>query len=595
MTNDPGADADSDEQVALAAGLRLGLVLAGLAGCRRRRPARRWARSDRCGRRPRSPAAAGSKALGRCGFRHRPERSGRRPPRSGTGSRGRRRGARRARPRRRCRRAPGRWAPRSRAAASGRPAARTAQRRFRGCRPRGWRRGSVAGNASATSPSMLTRTRLGWSMDSATPARWAALGGRGQRLDRARTADRGRRGVGDLLQRAAANPLRHHQAAGTGAGDVEHAGDAGPFEAAQLSVRARISCTCSSGRVRVGVDERQRHLPVQRGVEGLPELQPGRTAVEHQQPVASAGDAGAGDEVDVVLAVGRSPSPARGGRRRRRARGWDRRRSRRSAAAARWAARRCRPARPVARPVGSRRRPDAGSSVVASAAGPAGGCPRVGRSPPVLSPSLLRQRPPEARTGAADARVLDELLCSGYVTGRTRQVAGRALQLRSPLRRRGSGDADAGPRPSAASASGTLAASITAAMIGSMISAEHEQPQQRTGAAAVVGQRLADPAAGRRRGRPARPAATRRWSPGWCGRRRGRAAGRRGGSRRPAQQQVARAMAPARKPRPLASAEVAGDQFRVVGQVRRQPARRRSSRAVITTMIRIGVHGCSRA
>ena len=34
--------------------------------------------------------------------------------------------------------------------------------------------GKVAGNANATSPSTLTRTRLGWSIDSATPARCAA-------------------------------------------------------------------------------------------------------------------------------------------------------------------------------------------------------------------------------------------------------------------------------------------------------------------------------------------------------------------------------------------------------------------------------------
>ncbi len=34
--------------------------------------------------------------------------------------------------------------------------------------------GIVAGKASTTSPSMLTRTRLGWSIDSATPAWWAA-------------------------------------------------------------------------------------------------------------------------------------------------------------------------------------------------------------------------------------------------------------------------------------------------------------------------------------------------------------------------------------------------------------------------------------
>ena len=48
----------------------------------------------------------------------------------------------------------------------------------------------------------------------------------------------------------------------------------------------------------VGIDERQSHLAIQRGVEGLPELQGGRTAVEHQQAVTAAGDAGAGDQVE---------------------------------------------------------------------------------------------------------------------------------------------------------------------------------------------------------------------------------------------------------------------------------------------------------
>jgi two-component system OmpR family response regulator len=37
-----------------------------------------------------------------------------------------------------------------------------------------------------------------------------------------------------------------------------------------------------SGKPALRVDERQRHLPIQRDVEGLPELQPGRSAVEHQ-------------------------------------------------------------------------------------------------------------------------------------------------------------------------------------------------------------------------------------------------------------------------------------------------------------------------
>ena len=46
----------------------------------------------------------------------------------------------------------------------------------------------------------------------------------------------------------------------------------------------------------VGIDERQRDLPVQCRVEGLPELETGRAAVEHQQPVAAVGDAGAGDQ-----------------------------------------------------------------------------------------------------------------------------------------------------------------------------------------------------------------------------------------------------------------------------------------------------------
>ena len=58
---------------------------------------------------------------------------------------------------------------------------------------------------------------------------------------------------------------------------------------------------CSSGSVAVRVDEGQRHLAVQRGVERLPELQVRRTAVEDQQPIAAAGDDGAGYQMDVLV------------------------------------------------------------------------------------------------------------------------------------------------------------------------------------------------------------------------------------------------------------------------------------------------------
>ena len=94
------------------------------------------------------------------------------------------------------------------------------------------------------------------------------------------------------------------------------------------SVRARISLHLLVGQRRVGIDERQRHLAIQRGVERLPELQGGRPAVEDQQPVAAAGDAGAGDQVDVFVG-GREPrSPVRAARRRAADRGAGRRRSR---------------------------------------------------------------------------------------------------------------------------------------------------------------------------------------------------------------------------------------------------------------------------
>ena len=144
---------------------------------------------------------------------------------------------------------------------------------------------------------MLTRTRLGWSIDSATPGVVGALGRGGQGLHRARSADRRRRGLGHFLQRAAADPFRDHQAAGAGVDDVEDTGDAEFVEAAQSHGASQDFADLLVGQPPVRIDERQRHLPIQRGVQRLPELQVRRPAVEHQQPVATAGDAGAGDQV----------------------------------------------------------------------------------------------------------------------------------------------------------------------------------------------------------------------------------------------------------------------------------------------------------
>ncbi len=164
--------------------------------------------------------------------------------------------------------------------------------------------GSVAGNASATSPSMLTRTRLGWSIDSATPERWAASAAAASDwIARAPPI-----GDGDVSatsgQRAAADPLRNHQPAGAGAGHVEHPRDAGHIKAAELQRARQDLLHLLVGQRRVRVDEGQRDLPVQRGVERLPELQVGRAAVEDQQPVAAAADGGARNEVDVLVGGG---------------------------------------------------------------------------------------------------------------------------------------------------------------------------------------------------------------------------------------------------------------------------------------------------
>ena len=62
-------------------------------------------------------------------------------------------------------------------------------------------------------------------------------------------------------------------------------------------VRARISRTLLVGKCCVRIDESQCHLPIQRGVQCLPELGVRRPAMEDQQPVATAGDAGPGDQL----------------------------------------------------------------------------------------------------------------------------------------------------------------------------------------------------------------------------------------------------------------------------------------------------------
>ena len=148
--------------------------------------------------------------------------------------------------------------------------------------------GSVAGNASATSPSMLTRTRLGWSIDSATPERWAASAAAASDwMARAPPI-----GDGDVSATSASEPPRIHSETTRPPEPVLATSStrATPGMSMRLSfsVRDRISCTCSIGQRRVGVDEGQRHLAVQRGVQRLPELQVRRAAVEDQQPVAAA-------------------------------------------------------------------------------------------------------------------------------------------------------------------------------------------------------------------------------------------------------------------------------------------------------------------
>ena len=95
--------------------------------------------------------------------------------------------------------------------------------------------------------------------------------------------------------------------------DVEHPGDTGLVDPAEPQGAGQDLLQDIVGQGPVGVDEGQRHLPVQRGVQRLPELQRGCAAVEDQQPIAAAGDTGAGNQVDIVWVRDDSPPRSRGG------------------------------------------------------------------------------------------------------------------------------------------------------------------------------------------------------------------------------------------------------------------------------------------
>ena len=152
---------------------------------------------------------------------------------------------------------------------------------------------------------MLTRTRPGWSIDSATPERCAASAAAASDwMARAPPmAD------GAVSATSASEPPRIHS-------DTTRPPDpvcatsrtrATPGTSMRLSriVRDRISASSSSGSTASGsmnVSATWRSRAVSMACQNC---RCGRAAVEHQQAVAAAGDRGAGDQVDVVVAGGR--------------------------------------------------------------------------------------------------------------------------------------------------------------------------------------------------------------------------------------------------------------------------------------------------
>ena len=178
-----------------------------------------------------------------------------------------------------------------------------------------------------------------------------------------------------------------------------------------------------------------------------------RAAVEHQQPVAAAGDAGAGDQVDVVL----------GGAEWHRSRGASKASgSRVGSPASRWRTVADRRRRAVRRDVGLEvvgGRPRELRGRVLSTAGR----PRGRRSPPVLSPSrtgnvcrVPRRADPRTYRGPRRGRIPLLRVRDGLAAG-----AGRRPTCRRCGYRVGRAAADAPDGRAAARASGTAAATAS--------------------------------------------------------------------------------------------------------------------------------------
>ena len=294
---------------------------------------------------------------------------------------------------------------------------------------------------------MLTRTRLGWSIDRATPARWAASAAAASDCI-ARTAPTG---DGAVSATSCSEPPRIHSATTRPPEPVWTTSStrAIPGLSIRLSrkVRDRMSCRTSSGRAPSGIDEGQRHLPVQRGVQRLPELQGRRAAVEDQQPVAAAGDTGAGNQVDVVgrRLSGRARGVRRTGSARRRVVGATGRRS---------------DGRTGAAPTGSG---SGGMSGWKSSATGRGGASAPDPEPDPALDALSTGR--SVTSGPFAIRALatrsgglrrigswtaltpggDEFLCSGYVTGPGRDDPSAQLGLREATGRARAAGANPAP------------------------------------------------------------------------------------------------------------------------------------------------------
>ena len=86
-------------------------------------------------------------------------------------------------------------------------------------------------------------------------------------------------------------------------GDVQDPGQPGSLDMAQFACPGEDFLDHQRGQRAVVVDERQRHLAIERDVERMPELQIGWTTVEDEQPVAAVGDDRAGPQRGIVAAA----------------------------------------------------------------------------------------------------------------------------------------------------------------------------------------------------------------------------------------------------------------------------------------------------